>query len=191
MKTLEEAFKRWGEVAHRRRVFSLKNVTVGETLSAINKLGNSSAFGHNFIDSISIKSAGDILAEPIAYLINLSIDQSKFMNSWKKAKLIPLHKGKGTDPGSFRPVAILPAISKVVEKVVHSQLIQFMEESNPLNHNLHGYRTHHSTSTAMLQISDAILQSVDANQISTIVTIDKSSAFDCVSAEILDKKLHL
>ena len=194
LKVLEEAFKRWGVEADRRRIFTLKNVTVGETLSAINKLGNSSAFGHDYIDSISIKSAGDILAEPISYLINLSIQQSRFMKSWKKAKLIPLHKGKGlerSDPGSFRPVAILPAISKVAEKVIHSQIIRFMDESNQLNHNLHGYRTHYSTSTAMLQISDAILRTVDANKISTIVTIDESSAFDCVNAEILDKKLQM
>ena len=116
------------------------------------------------------------------------------MKSWKTAKLIPLHKGKGisrTDPGSYRPVAILPAISKVVEKVVHSQLMKFMNESGQLSHNLHGYRTGYSTTSAMLHISDSILQAADANVISIIVTIDESAAFDCVSPHILDKKLHL
>ena len=112
----------------------------------------------------------------------------------KTAKLIPLYKGKGIDetsPSSYRPVAILPAISKVVEKVVHSQLSKFMEESGQFSHNIHGYRTGHSTNSAMLQILDSILQAVDINSISTIVTIDKSSAFDCVCPNILDKKIQM
>ena len=79
----------------------------------------------------------------------------------------------------------------MAEKVIHSQLSKFMEETNQLSHNLHGYRMKHSTSTVMLQISDSILQAVDLNTIATLVTIDESAAFDCVNADILNKKLQL
>ena len=82
------------------------------------------------------------------------------------------------------------AMSKVAEKVIHSQLMKYMEESGQLSQNIHGYRSNHSTVTAMLQISDSILQAADVNSISTLVMIDESAAFDCVNVEILDKKLE-
>ena len=84
-------------------------------------------------------------------------------------------------PGSYRPVAILPTISKIVEKVTHSHIITYMESSGQLNHNLHGYRTSDSTTTALLQLSDTILQATDSNLIVTLITVDKSAAFDCVN----------
>ena len=81
LEMLKKSLERWGSTAGNRNKFSLKEVTVNETFEAIQKLGNLSAFGHNFIDSMSIKAAGDILAEPITYLINLSISKSTYLKS--------------------------------------------------------------------------------------------------------------
>ena len=66
-----------------------------------------------------------------------------------------------------------------------------MEESGQLNFSLHGYRTNYSTTTALLQLSDSILQTTDANMITTLLTVDESAAFDCVNFEILLSKLNL
>ena len=66
-----------------------------------------------------------------------------------------------------------------------------MEISGQLNHNLHGYRASHSTTTALLQLSDTILQATDSNLISTLITVDESAAFDCVNFENLLKKLEM
>ena len=117
---------------------------------------------------------------------------SKFADNWKVAKVIPLYKGKGTSrtsPGSYRPISILPTISKIIEKVVQVQILNFLETTKQLNHNHHAYRSHHNTATALLQISDSILEATDRNLLSTLVTIDESAAFDCVSTEILVNKL--
>ena len=191
LKILEDAMKNWGEAAKNRPEFSFRSVNTGHILGIINKMGNSSSFGHDFIDALSIKSAAEILAPPITFLTNLSLQKSKFAKNWKKSKVIPLHKGKGTSrtsPSSYRPVALLPTLSKIVEKVAHNQLIQYFESSGQLNPNLHGYRANYSTSSTLLQLSDAILQAVDKNLISTLLTVDESAAFDCVSNTILDKK---
>ena len=66
-----------------------------------------------------------------------------------------------------------------------------MERSSQFNQNLHGYRNNHSTTTALLQLSNTILQVTDSNLISTLVTIDESAAFDCVNFKILQKKLQI
>ena len=96
-----------------------------------------------------------------------------------------------TDPNSYRPVVILPTISKIVEKVTHKQILNFMETSQQFNHNLHGYRNSFSTLTTLLQLSDSILQATDSNMISTLLTVDESAAFDCINFNILDEKLKL
>ena len=175
-------------------MFKFKTVTFGETLVAINQLGNSAVFSHNYIDATALKVAMDILAEPITHLANISIESSTFTKSWRKAKLIPIHKGKGTsqtNPGSYRPVAILPTILKIIEKVSHIQIVKFMESSSQFNHNLHGYRSSYSTTTALLQLSDTILQATDANLVSTLVTVDERAVFDCVNFYILLSILKL
>ena len=66
-----------------------------------------------------------------------------------------------------------------------------MERSGQFNQNLHGYRNNHSTTSALLQLSNTILQATDSNLISTLVTIDESAAFDCVNFKVLNKKLQI
>ena len=157
-------------------------------------MGNSTASGHDHIDTMAIKAAADILAKPICHIANLSIRNSEYIDDWKKAKLIPIFKGKGISrmsPGSYRPVAMLPSLSKIVEKVVQTQIISFMNKSGQFNDNLHAYREQYSTTSTLLQLSDSILEATDSNLISTLVTIDESSAFDCVSAKILEDKLRI
>ena len=86
---------------------------------------------------------------------------------------------------------MLPSLSKIVEKVVQMQIVDYMNKTNQFNPNLHAYRKHYSTTSALLQLADSMLEATDDNLISTLVTIDETAAFDCVSAEILDKKLIL
>ena len=191
-KVLELEIKKWGTQSGNRDQLSLKEVSAADTLSAIKQLGNRSVFSHNSINAISLKAAKDILAAPIAHLANLSIKKSKFASSWKQTWLIPLHKGKGMSQANlkyYRPVAILPTISKIVEKVIHIQILNCMETNKQFSHNHHGYRNHFSTSTALLQLSDSIIQATDSNLISTLVIVNKSAAFNCVDFKILDSKL--
>ena len=171
------------EGAENREEFKLTMVTEREILGIISKLGNSTACRHDMIDTLAIKAAGDILAGPIAFLTNLSIKNSEFIESWKTAKLIPIHKGKGISrksPGAYRPVAILLSNYKIVEKVIQCQIVKFMNKTCQFNPNLHAYREHYSTMSALIQLSDSMLEATDDNLISMLVTIDESVAFDCV-----------
>ena len=189
---LRKAIVRWNKQDGNRDILYLREVTASEIKKVIKSLGNSTAIGHDFIDAKAIKDAEEILAEPLAFLANLSMRNAKFADNWKVAKIIPLFKGKGTNrtsPGSYRPISILPTISKIIEKVVQVQILIFLESTNQLNHNHHVYRRHHNTATALLQISDSILEATDRNMLLTLVTIDESAAFDCVSTEILINKL--
>ena len=157
-------------------------------------MGNSTAFGHDFLDAKSLKIAPEILANPICHLVNLSVDQMTFPHRWKTARVIPLFKGKGSDkcsPSGYRPISLLPTLAKITERVVQTQVQEFLETTGQINSNQHAYRKNCSTATTLLQLSNAIMRATDQNLIATIITIDESAAFDCVSIDILLRKLSL
>jgi hypothetical protein len=81
-----------------------------------------------------------------------------FPTSYKIAKVIPLHKGKDSptnQPKSYRPVSILPIISKIIEQVIQGQITSYMNESQLFHPNHHAYGAFHSTATAMISMHDA------------------------------------
>ena len=173
-------------------VFELREISRDKVILIIRKLGKSSAFGNDCIDAHSVKAATSILANPIRHIVNLSIRDSEFPHKWKVTRVIPLYKGKSLsrqDPSSYRNISLVNTVSKIAEKAVQSQMIEYLQEHKLLNHNHHAYRPHHSTTTMLLQLSDAILVATDDSLITTLVTIDESAAFDCVNFKILLGKL--
>ena len=146
------------------------------------------------MDATSIKLAATTLLQPLQFIINQSLQTNIFPNQWKIAKLLPLHKGKGScqySPTNYRPISILPVVSKLVEKAVQGQMLQFLNSTNQLNRNHHAYRKNFSTTSAMLQLTDRIYRATDKNLITTLLTVDESSAFDCVPHGILIEKMRL
>ena len=85
---------------------------------------------------------------------------------------------------SYRPVSILPIVSEIMERAVQLQVLRYMNESNPLNKNLHGYRKLYSTTTVMLQMMDFTMEAADNKLIANAMMIDQSAAFDCMNALI-------
>ena len=97
--------------------FHLQIVSVEDVQKIISSLKNSSATGVDFIDARTIKLSAHIIAPVLTHIVNLSITTSTFPTIWKYAKAIPLLKSPDSDPllsKSYRPVALLPVLSKVV-----------------------------------------------------------------------------
>ena len=96
----------------------------------------------------------------------MSITSRKFSNKWKISRVIPLYKGgrkSQLDPSSYRPISLLPVAVKLVEMEVHRQIMNFMDGNRLWNSNNHVYRKYHSTTSAMLQLSDKIFEAADKN----------------------------
>ena len=191
---LKAAIEKWGEKSDERTEFKLNEITVSQTADLIRKLGNSRTYGNDELDATTIKIAAKYLIIPITHLMNQSMRLNCYPNQWKIAKIVPLHKGKGTskfDPNQYRPISILPVLSKIMEKTVQKQMLEFLNKTNQLNRNHHSYREFHSTTTAMIQLTDTLYRATDKNLISTLLTIDESAAFECVSHKILLNKMRL
>ena len=111
-------------MVNRSCLFTLQPVELAQVKKIIKGLKNSTATGVDYIDTNTVKLGCEILAPALMHVINLSITTSTFPDAWKWHKVIPLLKSSECDkllPKSYRPVALLPVLSKILEKVVFGQ----------------------------------------------------------------------
>ena len=194
LEVLRHNFDKWKEGKDQLPKLELKEITPATTARLISKLKNSSATGWDELEPTVIKLAAVPLLQPITYLINLTISTQVFPNKWKIGRVLPLYKGNNlpkSDPNSYRPITLLPTVSKLAERAIQEQLMEFMNTNNFLHPNHHSYRKGHSTTSALIQLSDQLFEAADCKDIGVAVSIDQSSAFDCLCPEILEKKLKL
>ena len=102
--------------------FKFSNVTEDHVLQLLKDMNVDKAAGIDNLSGKFLKDGANILAKPISELCNLSIKYSLFPTDFQIAKLKPLFKkGSTTLPKTYRPISLLPLISKIIEKVIHDQ----------------------------------------------------------------------
>ena len=155
-------------------------------------LSNSRSTGIDELDNFSVKLASEHIAQPIHHIVTLSIMQNKFPSAWKFSKVLPLHKKLDQlERKNYHPVAILSPLSKVLEKIVYEQIYSYFSSNHLFHPNLHGYRKNRSTQTAMIQMYDRWVKAAVAGQVSGVVLLDLSAAFDLVDPGILLYQLKI
>ena len=120
------------------------------------------------------------------------LNTGTFPDKLKIAKVIPIFR-KG-DPSLFenyRPISLLPAISKVLEKIIALQLSSYFEDNKRLFDNQYGFRPKHSTEHAALELIDRIINKMDTNEIPLNIFLDLSKAFDTIDHTILLKQIEI
>ena len=144
------------------------------------------------VDTFVIKLVAQNILAPLTHIINLSISTSTFPSSWKLAKVVPLlKKGDPLMAQNYRPVALLPIFSKILERMVFNQLVSYLDTNNLIHPNHHGSRAGYSTVTALIQMYDTWVEEVDNGKMVGVMMIDLSAAFDMVDYDILLQKLEL
>ena len=139
-----------------------------------------------------IKLAFPIIGRTLLQIINASIVSESVPSAWKQAVVIPVHKRDDPSvPANFRPITTVPAVCKIVEKVVHTQLVDYLNDQCLLSTDQHGFVRGHSTTTALLTVTEDILRGMDESQISFLALIDLSRCFDVIDHETLITKLEL
>ena len=145
------------------------------------------------IDNVSgrfLKDGADVLGIPITQICNLSIKLSHFPKDCKVAKLKPLYKkGTKTDPKNFRPISLLPIVSKIFEKVIHEQTMEYLTDNNILYKYQSGFRKNHSTDTSLSYLTNRILTGFDSGLLTGMILIDLQKAFDTINHDILLRKM--
>jgi hypothetical protein len=161
-----------------------------EILGIISNLRNSSP-GHDGISVKIIKKLKYQLLTPLAHIINLSFSHGLIPDSLKIAKVVPIYKkGDRSLFSNYRPISILPAFSKIIEKLAYKRIILFLNKYNILNDYQFGFRKHKSTDMAIHTLVDKFYEAIENDKYMLAVFIDFSRAFDTISHDILLKKLH-
>ena len=120
------------------------------------------AAGMDDLSGRFLKHGLRVLSKPISQLCNLSIKPESFPDSCKIAKLKPLFKkGSKTNPSNYRPISLLPLISKIIEKLIHEQTSSFLSNNELLYNYQSGFRKNHSTDSCLTLLHDKILKSFD------------------------------
>ena len=152
----------------------------------------SKSSGLDNMDTFIIKIIRPYVLPAITHIINTSIRTGQFPENYKVAKVVPLYKGKDapmSQPKSYRPISILPVVSKIIECVIQTQITNHINSSQLFHPNHHAYKTFHSTTTAMLSMHDAWVEAAERGLYAGVVLIDMSSAFDFVDIPILLKNV--
>jgi Reverse transcriptase (RNA-dependent DNA polymerase). len=151
----------------------------------------SKAFGCDNLNITLILICCPYIIPFITHIINTCIDQSYFPKSWKCANVIPLPKvNNPTEPTHLRSISILPALSKILEKVMEMQITAFLNANNVLPEKQSGFRRGYSCSTALSDLTDDIFKSRDNSEAMVLVLLDYSKAFDTLNYDILKSILH-
>ena len=180
------------EVNKDRAEFNFKTIEVKDIRAAFAKIKTAKSFGIDNISSYFLKLALPYIGNSLAALFNTSIETSQFPDSWKVARVTPIFKeGDKTEKSNYRPISVLPVISRLFEKLVFDQLYQHMKENHLFSPDQSGFLRLHSTLTCLLTNTEEWYNGLDLGQLVGLVFIDLKKAFDTVDHEILCKKLQV
>ena len=132
-----------------------------------------------------------MIAPSLTEIFANSIYTGIFPNEWKEARVSPVHKnGAKHEPSNYRPISVIPTVSKIFEKIVFDQLNKYFNDNNLLTSCQSGFRSLHSTMTALLEATNSWSVNIDNGLVNEVVFIDLKKAFDTIDHQIILKKLR-
>lgn len=154
-------------------------------------LRSSRSVGWDEIPTELIKFSADLICGPLALVINLCFQQGIFPNNLKLAKIIPVYKkGAATDLNSYRPIALLPVLSKIFERLIYERLTLYLGKYFLLSDAQYGFIRGKSVNLALFETIDFLLESWNRKDLAVAALFDLTKAFDCVDRALLCHKLE-
>ena len=167
--------------------FQLKAVSIRTVKKVVRGMANK-AGGRDGITAKLLKVSLPTMAASFTFLINSSLTCGVVPACWKEAVVVPVRKsGAKDEPRNFRPISLLPVVSKFTERIVHQQLVAYLESNELITPHQFGFRTGRSTEMALLTVTEPTLLSMESRKLSLLSLLDLSKAFDCVPhGQLLD-----
>ena len=171
--------------------FKFKNETTKSISKLFDNLKSNVATGIDNLNAKLVKDSKNTILEYLTQIINLSFETSVFPDCMKTAIISPIFKeGNPDDITNYRPISILPIISKIFERAAANQIVDFLEKNNLLNKNQHAYRKSHSTETCLFELMSDLYKNLDQKLYVAVAKLDLSKAFDSISHDLLLQKMQ-
>ena len=160
-------------------------VSYMDVKNTILSLKNSSP-GYDEFSAFIAKQCIDYYVVPLAYVINMSLMEGIFPSELKLAKVVPIFKsGEYDKVNNYRPISVLSFFSKIFEKIMYTNVVNFMDKNDTFYKYQFGFRKSHSTQHAIITLVDKITSSLDSSDLIIGVFLDLKKAFDTVNHHIL------
>lgn len=173
-----------------RDLFDFSTVTENEVLLAFDSINSNAATGYDGIPNKFLKNFKHILSQKYTEVLNGCILTSHFPSTLKIAKVVPLFKaGARSNISNYRPISVLNSASKPFERLLHTQIREFLDQHNIINQNQFGFIQKSNTLTASINFVSKIVDGLDKSKKVAAMFTDLKKAFDCVDHTILLQKL--
>ena len=158
-------------------------------VDVIKELSSNSAAGPDSVPVILLKNSSVELAKPLNILFNHSINTGQVPSTWKEATVVPVYIGG--DRSLDWPISLTSVMMKVLERIIHKLLVNFLSVHNFFNPNQHGFRHGRSCVSALLDVYDNMTTSLSNNPKSSVdmIYLDYAKAFGKVDHGVLLNKL--
>ena len=165
--------------------------SINEIESIIKHLKSKNSCGYDFISNTMLKRIYPSIIKALLIIFNKSLVNGKFPENMKLAIVKPIYKGKCKyEIVNYRPISLLPVLSKVLEKIVHSRVVKFLDKHKVLYEGQYGFRGNRGTCDAILDLTGNIIENIDKGNFTIAVFLDMSKAFDSINHQTLFKKLE-
>lgn len=171
--------------------FMLLDTDKAEVFKIAMSLKNSNSSGWDGISSIFIKNHIRLLVTPLTHIFNLCLSLGQFPNILKNSIVVPVFKsGEKDSITNYRPIALLPTIAKMLEKIINIRLVNYLEKNSIISNHQYGFRTKKSSVDAIETLVTHVVQGLDGKKKCIGVFLDIAKAFDTVSVPLLIRKLE-
>ena len=162
-----------------------------EIQQLITRLKNKPSSGYDYITALHLKQMAPFIITPLTILFNRCLTEGEFPKRLKHAKIIPIHKKQDTSLlSNYRPISLLPSLSKILEKLIATRFISFLTHTDALDTHQYGFRPKQSTTDAITQLIGHIISNKEQKHITLATFLDFSKAFDTIKHDTLLHKLH-
>lgn len=169
--------------------FSFKTVNENDIWSGIIRV-RSNAIGADGVSIKFLKLIFHLVSRHLVHLFNTIITTSRFPDSWKVGRVIPVPKVKSPmTPGDFRPITVLSVFSKIFEIIINNQILEHLHTHSLISKFQSGFRKYHNTTTLTLEVTEKLRDNLNRKKDSVLIFLDFSKAFDSIVHPVLINKL--